>query len=317
MFMAGFSSAPSTIYWSDIAKPEQIEPEWFRKIRTDDGDVITAIKAGLGQLVVFKQRSMHKVVADGPDQVLSADVSLEYGCLSRNAVVVYEDRMWFLDRKGICEYNGARPKIVSSKVQDYFDRMNQDAAKLNATAIHFRDRNEVWFAIPIDGSTTNNITIVYNYLSDAWTTFKGFNASIFSEMRGRQTKYTTFFGDYSGMINNFGQTFTSDNGVGISLMARTGFWFSKAKSITEQFRRLWVNHDVPGSTQGLTIGFLQDFGSSVVLTRSAIMEGVQTRIDFGIPATSIAIEASAFTTQQVRVHGFAVDMRQQRRVSDA
>jgi hypothetical protein len=37
---------------------------------------------------------------------------------------------------------------------------------------YYENRNEVWFAIPIDGSNECNIVIVYDTLAQGFTTFK-------------------------------------------------------------------------------------------------------------------------------------------------
>jgi len=173
LFMAGFSSALSTFYFSDIGEPEGVPPENFVEVRTNDGDRITGMANFLGSLLVFKERSFHVLSGDNPTNFLLREISNQYGCLSNRAVVNFEDRILFLDRKGIVEYNGANIRVISNPIESVFLGMNLTAAKDNAVAIHNRLSNQAWFAIPCDGSTENNCVIVYDYLLDAWTIFEG------------------------------------------------------------------------------------------------------------------------------------------------
>lgn len=313
--IAGFSGLLSTLYFSDVGEPESIPPQNFVEVRTNDGDRITGLKNYLSQLVIFKERSMHKLTGDSPQNLLLSEISNQYGCLSHRAVCVYDNTMLFLDRKGICEYNGANVTVVSSaKIQPIFDLMNIDAARDNATALHFRDRNEIWFSIPYNGSSVNNLTIVYDYIVGAWTTFSGFAAGQLQYARGRLSKKTGMYADYSGLLYDFGASYTGDNGVGITTLLKTRFFQEQGRSVEKQFRRLFINVDpVTGTTSPLAVEFFQDFGTSVVLSRTMYQNPYQSRIDFGIPATALAIQISNYSAvDTMKLHGLVLEYRFQR-----
>lgn len=316
LVMAGFSSVPSTIYWSEIGEPEAIDPTFFAEFRTNDGDVIRGIKAYESSLIVAKERSFHRLVGDNPSNFLTQQVSDQYGCLSNRSMVTFEDLIWFLDQKGIVEYNGANVQIVSNKVEPIFNSMNVVAARENATSIHFRQQNEVWFAIPCDGATLNNCIVVYDYLAKAWTTYNGLNTGVLSIMGAYLNNKTPFYGGYSGSIFHFDKNFTADNKSGITCLVQHRYVCPMGQSTEEQYRRLFLNiNEIFGSSQAITVNFRTNYGESVVLTRYMYQQPFQSRIDFGLPARSLSSEFVHYSaTLPFRIDGFTIESRFQRDV---
>ena len=235
---------------------------------------------------------------------------------SNRCVVIFENLMFFLDRKGVIQYTGANISYASTKIQPIFDRMNYNAALTQACAAHDKLRNQVLFTIPIDGSTTNNITLVYDYVADAWTTHTGYTPSVFAEIQGRNEIRRLFYGDYSGRVNWFSASFLSDNGTGITFSFKTRYLHDMGDSIQKQFRRLYVNADTLGSTLINKINFYQDYGTSVVLGTTLFLGAFQERIDYGISAKSLAFEMISVnsTNSILKIHGFTIESRLQRRV---
>ena len=84
--------------------------------------------------------------------------------MSNRAIAEYDNNLVFLDEKGVVMYNGANWQIISQPVESTFRRMNLSAALEKAVAIHYNLWNQIWFGIPVDGSTVNNLTVVYDYL---------------------------------------------------------------------------------------------------------------------------------------------------------
>lgn len=315
LFMSGFSSMLSTVWFSEIGEPEGVLPESSLEARTNDGDRIMALAPYNGVLMIFKERSFHKLTGDNPNNFTLSEVSDQYGCLSNRAVVVWEDFLWFLDRKGVVEYNGANVKIVSNKIEPYLQRMNVDSAKENAVAVHDRLNNKVKFSIPVDGATQNNLTLVYDYLTGAWTTESGYKPSSAAVIRGRLSQPTVMYGGYTGTLHYFGATFFGDNGAGMTTIAKTRFLADLGHSVEKEFRRLFLDVVPQGVTSAITCNFYQDYGASIVLSRDIYQSPFQTRIDFGIPAKAIAVEfTNTSNTAPIQINGYSIEFRELRRV---
>lgn len=316
LMMAGFSSMPSTLYWSDIGEPEQVQPESFAEFRTNDGDVIRGIKSYLSDHIVAKQRSVHKLSGEVPSNFSIQQITDQYGTLSNNSMLVYENYLVWLDSKGVIQYDGAQLDVLSSDIEPLFLRMNVNAAINTATAIHNRPNNEIWFSFPIDDSLVNNITVVYDYVAQSWTTYKGFSPSALMVGVGNLSNRSPFYGSYSGSISYFSELFRGDNGVGITCVAQARFLSNMGQSTEQQFRRLFLNLEpISGSSQPIEISLYKNYESVASATFTMYQDPFQSRIDFGIPAKTLSpkfVHSSA--THSFKLFGFTVESRYQRSV---
>ncbi len=309
--MAGFSAVPSTVYISDLAEPESVQPDNFFEVRTNDGDKITAMKAYNSKLYIFKFTSMHAISGDDPDNFQLTQISDTYGCVHFRASAVYKDYLVFLDRKGAIRYDGSNFVVISNKVQPEFDNMNIEAARVNAFIVHDKERHQIVIAFPTGTSTINNKVMVYDYVMDAWTKHEGYVPNLSIVATGALTKPSMFTGSYTGMIYNFGETFLSDNGVAYTALLQTRFLSDLGQTTQKMFRRLYLNVDpVTGSTSGFTLSFYQDYGSSIILSNVMYQNPFQSRIDYGISARSMAFTlTNTSAVDSVRLHGFTIEYR--------
>lgn len=319
LFMLGFSSMQSTVFFSDIGEPEGVGATASFEVRTNDGDRLTGAKSYFSQLVLFKQRSFHTLSGDNPQNFTLQERSDQYGCLSNRATAVYNDILLFLDRKGVAQFNGANIGIISNRMEDIFLRMNIPAAIDNAAMLHVKERNEIWTLIPVDGATLNNQLVVYDYYSDAWYQRNGLNIQSLANIIYDKPYPTPFYGGYTGSLYYFGNSLMGDNGSGMTCLVLTRF-HDRGNSTEEMWRRLWLDVtptavDVGGTTV-IGIKFFANHGTdSPVLTRSMYGATWQSRIDFGVSAKSLAFEFSHFSnTQHLQINGYALGARYQRDV---
>lgn len=253
----------------------------------------------------------------------------QYGTQSEKSVVIWEEKMWFLNNKRIIEFNGANFKTVSNRMEAYLDRINLQASFRMATAMHIQERNEVWFSIPVDGSDINNLTLVYDYLVDGWTTFKGDKfkatalAQIFTDTSLDVSKSTFstnkkyYMGSIGGSMFYFDDAFKSDDGSGITLKFTTRYHNELGKSRTAQFRRFYLDvGGYTGSTLTFGLKFMANYSTlATAYTTSMNFNQFQDRIDFGIPAKSLSVEVSHGSTQgDLQINGYTMEFRYQRDV---
>lgn len=317
LFMAGFSQALSTIYWSEIGQPELVQPESFAEVRTNDGDRITGLQSSFQSLFITKERSFHRLSGDDPSNFLLAEISDQYGCISNRAMVTYESRLWFLDTKGIVEYDGANPRIISNPVEPIFTRMNVAAARENAVGLHHRVKNQVEFYIPIDGATMNNCVVVYDYLTSGWTTYRGLNISSVWLARGALNERSVMFGGYTGNIFYFDKRLYGDNGADINCEVKGPFVSPIGQTTEKQFRRLWSNINVVGTSHAISVNMYANYGATTVVATREFNQGAtfQDRIDFGVPARSMSFEwTHTSASLPFRLDGYGVAYRFQRDV---
>ena len=298
---AGFSNTPSTVWFSNLAEPEFFDPENSDEVRTNDGDRIIAIKSFNNQLIVCKRNSFHKylgsMTANDISSLSLVEVSLDYGCLSNKTIIAVKQKLYWLDKKGIIYYDGATFDIISTPVEQIFRRMNIAAAIEKAVGVHHIYRNQIWFSFPIDGSTKNNVTVVYDYLVNGWTFFDGFSPSSFGFIKQGLSKETVWRGDYSGLIHYFGESFFSDSSQGITCLALTRFENIGGENQTTLWRRLFLDvSPVIGLTGTISGQVFTNYNTtSVQATFSFYQNQFQTRAEMGVQGKAIAAQISFFS----------------------
>jgi hypothetical protein len=292
LFMSGFSSTPSDVWYSDVGSIESVQPDNTFEIRSNDGDRITAQQEYQNQMLFWKQKSFWRYTSADEDAAQLINITNEYGCLSNNAVVQYNDILLFLDEKGIVEYNGASWRIISDAVEDSFRTMNLSAAIEYACAVHYQDRKQVWFGIPVNGSTVNNLTVVYDYALNAWSFIDGFSPASFAQIKGPLSSTSNWFGNYSGMINYMSPSFFAHNGVGMTCVIETVFDAPDGRDVTNMFRRLFLDVNTQSGVTGvINVEVVKDFNrSSVQATFAVYQSEFQTRADFGVMAKAVAFK---------------------------
>lgn len=316
----------NTIAFSELEQPQEFIAENQRIIASNNYR-ITGLKAYNQSLIILCQKGIFRLTGDNPDNFSVVEMSREYGCVSDKAIVIFNEKMWFLDDSAIFEFNGANFTNVGNRIQGYIDRLNKPNVYRRACAIHHPERNEIWFSLPIDGSDINNVTLVYDYLVDGWTTFKGTKLKqtamgILYDNNVNANSYAPsikkyYFGSIGGSMYLWGSSFKSDDGSGITLSFTTKYHNELGKSQTAQFRRLYL--DVGGYT-GPTLTFgVQMFANYATLTASATasmnFNQFQDRIDFGVPAKSLSFKvAHGSTTGDLKIGGYSVEYRFQRSV---
>jgi hypothetical protein len=314
--MSGFLYNPSIVWYSETGEPEAVQATSNFEVRTNDGDAITALKNLGARLFIFKNFSFHVLTGDRPANFNVGQVSDEYGCVSNRCISVFNQSICFLDRKGVVVFNGASSELISYKIQSTINRINFDSAKTTGCMVNDTTRNQMLLAVPVDGATFNNLTIVYDYINNAWSKYEGYNPAVFAVMSGRLSTRTAFIGGYSGTITHFGSSFQGDAGNGFTCYAKTAFLHPQGQAAAKQFRRLFINVDeVTSATVPININFFKDYGASIVLNRTMYLSPFQSRIDFGIPGKALAFEFSKFSaTTSIKLHGFVVAHRHQRDV---
>jgi hypothetical protein len=292
MFAAGFSAAPSQIFFSDVGAPEVYDAESNFEVRTNDGDKILGIKTFQNQLIVFKKRSFHKLIGTDEDSFKLVELSTQYGCLSNNAIVEYDNKLLFLDQEGIVEFNGANWQIISTSIEPTFRRMNVSVATEKAVGVHYQERNQVWFGIPVDGSTVNNLTVVYDYLLNAWTFIEGFSPSVYASVKRGLDKRTNWYGTSGGQVFFMSPSFLSYNGVGFTSVLETAFDSPDGADKENMYRRFFLDvNQLSGITGRIDVDVKSNYDRDTVKATFSIYQNqFQTRADFGVPGKAIGFK---------------------------
>ncbi len=136
------------------------------------------------KLIVLNRNSIHIVI--GSEDLSTSKSQLltdEVGLVARRSVIQVGNQVLFLSDNGVYGanfidlYNLRGNEVpLSEAIQKTIDRINKDAAE-NAVGIYFDNR--YYLAVPLDGSSTNNAVIIYNFLNKSWESVDKVNSSGF------------------------------------------------------------------------------------------------------------------------------------------
>ena len=124
-------------------------------------------------LLVFNRNSIHTifdtlVLANSKNRLLTNEV----GCVARKSIAQVGNQVIFLSDNGVYgiqfldEYNLRGTETpLSEPINETIKRINKDAWE-NSVATYFDNR--YFISVPLDGATSNNAILVYNFLTKQW-----------------------------------------------------------------------------------------------------------------------------------------------------
>jgi hypothetical protein len=115
------SGEMDTVYWSRPLNPydwsaDPLNPDGaggFVKIPSFDGGAVVGLHTIFNEVVVFKERSLHRIAGSSPGTYSVARVPGDVHPVSNAAVAVTGEAAYFLAREGLCVYDGVRAAPVA------------------------------------------------------------------------------------------------------------------------------------------------------------------------------------------------------------
>lgn len=168
---------PDRIYWSESFEPDNWElnadlPDTgggFADIATFDGARIRAMIAAFDDVLIVKDRSMHRLSGTYPGDFSLTQVYGDEGTLAPRSIVQTADRLYFLGRSGLCIYDGMTVSSLIHKgderARTLFERLNTKAIN-KACAVLMDD--VIYLAVPLDNADENSHVIRYSLCDDSW-----------------------------------------------------------------------------------------------------------------------------------------------------
>jgi hypothetical protein len=214
MFLAGNSTNPSRLYFSDIALPESWPALNFIDVGKGDGDQITGLAILLDRLVITKNNSVWLLEGDAASNFILRRTTNIAGCVDQHSIVTVKNTLGMLARDGFYFFDGVNMVLASEKIYSTFNALNSSQFGLVA-AIYDPTIRKVFVSVPSAAMTSNDTVLVYDELRVAWTIYKGINAASWVIWRQFNTDHL-LFGDASvGQLYD-AETGYSDNGAAIA-----------------------------------------------------------------------------------------------------
>lgn len=165
------ASIPDRVYWSESFAPADWDLDYdtpdagggFVDVATFDGTRIRAIVAAFDDILIFKDKSMHRLNGTYPGEFNLTQVYGSEGTLAPRSIVHTADKLYFLGPDGLCLYDGMTVASLASqgdrKLQDVWARLNTDAISVACACIY---DGVLYCAVPLDTSTTSSHVVEYS-----------------------------------------------------------------------------------------------------------------------------------------------------------
>lgn len=185
----------------------------------------TALKPLGENMIVYSQDNIYSMVFDSLDafnipHFKALKTVAGRGCVAPNSVQEIDGRHIFLSEDGIYAFNGTPniEKVTNDRYSgqdrlfDIFPRITASSRQY-ASSVHWRGQKMYLLSIPVDGSTTNNLTLAWDYARDKWWIWDDIEAQFWLADNGPANDETIYFGDSSGRIFQFNVGDTDHGGA--------------------------------------------------------------------------------------------------------
>lgn len=159
MWVSGVDATPDRVFASDPGNAETFDVSSWVDIAKGDGDKVNALASDGLFLIVGKQdRAM--TIYD-PVTFANRVVDFEKGFESHFGVAQFEGVIYYVSRRGICEWLGDTPsKIISGKVDPLFDPQVLNLSALEVSWAYTYE-NRIGWALPEIGSSVPTLQLEY------------------------------------------------------------------------------------------------------------------------------------------------------------
>lgn len=154
----------SGLRWSEPYQPNKLKLGSLAEVRSGDGDQITGMVQLYGNIIILKERSMHRMAVQGASIPVSRtdEISNNVGCIAPNTAIVVNNTLFFLSWGGFYKYdNNVLSKMDGPFAEELQVRLRSSINGVSNPAI--RDAScgwnptyrELYLNIPVMSSENN------------------------------------------------------------------------------------------------------------------------------------------------------------------
>ena len=212
---SSISDRTSQIWFSEPNEPENWPPINFWEVKPGDGDMITKLVSFMGQLIVFKRRSIHVFQGKSFNDFRLEEIEPRVGCVGANAVAIHSMRMYFVGEEGLYEFNGLRAKnLVAEKIPSFWTTVNLGHIDKAAVTVW---NDLVLAALPVgDTATENNTVLVYDTRTGAFWKWSNMPISCYCVTSDSTSQVLLSGHNANGIVC---QQDTGDTDLGVDIVA--------------------------------------------------------------------------------------------------
>jgi len=251
LWVAGLLDEPYTIRWSAPSPAYKVWPnESYEILMENDNSPITGLKATSEYLAVFKQDSIWLMVPSATSELSGLNTYIPVrrvggvGCVANSSIIEINGNLIFLAEDGVYAFDGQTAHKLTDALDHFFLSVNGGRRPF-AAACHWRTKHCYLLSLCVDGSSTVNRVLCYDYAVGAWWFWDNVPAECWLQAEGEFDNETIYFGDRSGNVYRLGLGDT-DNGAAIDA------WFMTHRvGYGNNFRHMFKEVDTHGEMQSI------------------------------------------------------------------
>lgn len=212
-------------------------------IQPRDGDAITGLAKFNGVLIIFKNRAIYQMSLDPNSGTPTITPIITYlGAVSHKSIDNIDNDLFYLSTLGWFTlgyqqsfYNIIRTNELSQRIHPIVSTINP--VNLSRVASIYQPYR-FYSSVASGGSSTNNLTLVYDKRYDAWTKMDYIQAQAFTVFYdSNNAQHLLYADDTTNQVWEISESFLSDNGNAIN-----SYWQSKAFNAgTPEVYKRWID----------------------------------------------------------------------------
>ena len=169
----------------------------FIEFGFEDGDEITGAVEALDRLLVFKRFSVWLYDEDVRRKI--ADI----GCDSYKSIISIEGIPYWFNRSGVYRWGGNQPQLISAKVQEFIDSIDQTTLHTLSAIRHEFEYRLFIGDVTVRGMTYVNCWICFDTKREIWYIRSTYHKAISCSLYVHEYKKRSYFGSDNGWVYKF------------------------------------------------------------------------------------------------------------------
>lgn len=143
-----------------------------------DGTEIKGLSVIFDDIIIFKEKKIYRIFGTSPSNYQKVELFNASGAIADKSIVSTPHGAYFVQRTGIFMYDGSNCAKISSKLNEIWKTLDQDAIS-KCVAYYWDDRYIL--SVQRLGSNKKDLIIELDTLTNEWTVREGINAESFVE----------------------------------------------------------------------------------------------------------------------------------------
>jgi len=190
LFSAGDAACPNRLYWSQLPGSGRTIESWAEDTASPNvsgghteigpiaGDPIVGLAALSNQLVIFKKRSIYRLIGDKPSNFTVERVDADVEEAAFTSLTLNGDQLYFMTDGGLCRFNGVSAAYMpdARRIKDIL------AAASTAGTRGACARDKLYFSLSMNGE---DALVEYDLIRRAYMLRSGFGIGDIAAWGGR------------------------------------------------------------------------------------------------------------------------------------